>query len=83
MQCRVIILESDKEFAVSRPLLKGCHSQGATKQETIENIRFAISKGREKSRRNLIRRLIVREALLPNVPPENVAALAETALKTT
>ena len=42
MQYRVIIIESDEGFAVSCPMLKGCHSQGVTKQEAIENIRIAI-----------------------------------------
>jgi predicted RNase H-like HicB family nuclease len=42
MQYRVVIIESDEGFAVSCPMLKGCHSQGATKQEAIENIRIAI-----------------------------------------
>ena len=42
MQYRVIAIESDEGFAVSCPMLKSCHSQGATMQEAIENIRIAI-----------------------------------------
>jgi predicted RNase H-like HicB family nuclease len=42
MKYHVILIESDEGFAVSCPLLKGCHSQGATKQEALENIRIAI-----------------------------------------
>ena len=34
--------ESDYGYDVSCPTLEGCHSQGATEQEAIENIRDAI-----------------------------------------
>ena len=34
--------ESDYGYDVSCPTLQGCHSQGATEQEAIENIRDAI-----------------------------------------
>jgi len=39
-----IILEKEEEggYSVHCPLLKGCHSQGKTRQEAIENIREAI-----------------------------------------
>lgn len=34
-----VILEQDEEgFAASIPSLPGCHSQGATEQEALENI---------------------------------------------
>lgn len=39
---RVTLIESDEGFAVSCPALKGCHSQGATREEALENIRQAI-----------------------------------------
>ena len=42
MTYRVILEESDEGFAVSVPGLPGCHSQGATRQEAIENIADAI-----------------------------------------
>ncbi len=42
MNLRVVLIESDEGFAVSCPALKGCHSQGQTKDEALENIRGAI-----------------------------------------
>ncbi len=39
---RVVLIESDEGFAVSCPSLKGCHSQGSTRDEALENIRTAI-----------------------------------------
>ena len=39
---RVVLIESDEGFAVSCPALRGCHSQGATRDEALENIRDAI-----------------------------------------
>ena len=42
MDYRIVLIESDEGFAVSCPALRGCHSQGATREEAIENIRIAI-----------------------------------------
>ena len=42
MKYTVLIEESDEGFAVSVPGLPGCHSQGATEQEALENIADAI-----------------------------------------
>jgi predicted RNase H-like HicB family nuclease len=42
MTYRVVLIESEEGFAVSCPALKGCHSQGRTKEEALENIRDAI-----------------------------------------
>ena len=38
----VTLLEHDEGVSVSCPGLPGCHSQGATVEETLENIRDAI-----------------------------------------
>jgi predicted RNase H-like HicB family nuclease len=38
----VLIEESDEGFAVSVPGLPGCHSQGNTEAEALENITDAI-----------------------------------------
>jgi len=38
----VVLEESDEGFSVSVPGLPGCHSQGATEQEALENITDAI-----------------------------------------
>ena len=42
MRYKVIVEESDEGFAVSVPGLPGCHSQGATHQEALDNIADAI-----------------------------------------
>jgi predicted RNase H-like HicB family nuclease len=42
MKYTVVLQESEEGFAVSVPGLPGCHSQGATEQEALENIAVAI-----------------------------------------
>jgi len=42
MRYKVVLEESDEGLAVSVPGLPGCHSQGATEQEALENIAVAI-----------------------------------------
>ncbi len=42
MDYRIVLIESEEGFSVSCPALKGCHSQGKTKAEALENIRDAI-----------------------------------------
>ena len=42
MNYRVTLFQSDEGWAVSCPDLPGCHSQGATREEALENIREAI-----------------------------------------
>ncbi len=42
MDYRVIVIESEEGFSLSCPSLRGCHSQGATKAEALENIKIAI-----------------------------------------
>jgi predicted RNase H-like HicB family nuclease len=42
MKYKVILQESDEGFAASVPGLPGCHSQGATEQEALDNIADAI-----------------------------------------
>ena len=37
-----MLIKSDEGYAVSCPELKGCHSQGATVEEALENIKEAI-----------------------------------------
>jgi predicted RNase H-like HicB family nuclease len=39
---RVVLIESEEGFAVSCPALRGCHSQGRTRDEALANIRDAI-----------------------------------------
>ena len=42
MKYKVVLEESKEGFAVSVPGLPGCHSQGATEEEALENIKDAI-----------------------------------------
>lgn len=42
MDYRIVLIESEEGFAVSCPALRGCHSQGATREEAVENIKIAI-----------------------------------------
>jgi predicted RNase H-like HicB family nuclease len=43
MQYPVVVIETEEGFAVSCPALPGCHSQGATRDEALSNIREAIT----------------------------------------
>jgi len=43
MTYRVLLIETEEGFAVGCPSLPGCWSQGATRDEALENIRDAIS----------------------------------------
>lgn len=43
MQYRVVLIETEEGFSVSCPALPGCHSQGTTRDEALENIREAIT----------------------------------------
>jgi predicted RNase H-like HicB family nuclease len=43
MKYSVILEESEEGFAVSVPGLPGCHSQGRTEAEALENIADAIA----------------------------------------
>ena len=42
MSYRVTLFQSDEGWAVSCPDLPGCHSQGATRAEALDNIKDAI-----------------------------------------
>lgn len=42
MKYKIVLEDSEEGVAVSVPGLPGCHSQGATEQEAIENIKQAI-----------------------------------------
>ena len=39
---KIILIQSEEGWAVSCPALRGCHSQGETREEAIENIQIAI-----------------------------------------
>jgi len=42
MKYRVALRKTDEGYSVSCPSLPGCWSQGATEEEALANIRFAI-----------------------------------------
>lgn len=42
MTYRVVFIKTEEGFAVSCPALRGCHSQGRTREEAVANIRDAI-----------------------------------------
>ena len=42
MQYHIRLMQSEEGWAVSCPSLPGCHSQGANREEAIENIKVAI-----------------------------------------
>lgn len=42
MEYRIRLMQSEEGWAVSCPALPGCHSQGATREEAVENIKVAI-----------------------------------------
>lgn len=42
MKYRIAIRESEEGFSVSCPGLPGCHSQGASRREALDNIADAI-----------------------------------------
>ena len=42
MQYPIRLIQSEEGWAVSCPALPGCHSQGATREEAVENIKTAI-----------------------------------------
>ena len=42
MRYKVVLEESEEGYAASVPGLPGCHSQGATEQQAMENIADAI-----------------------------------------
>jgi len=42
MKFKVVLIESEEGYAASCPSLRGCHSQGSTPEEALENIKIAI-----------------------------------------
>ena len=63
MEYRVVLVQSEEGFAVSCPALRGCHSQGSTMDEGLENIKLAIREwldveSEEKSKLSVIERIV-------------------------
>jgi len=57
MQYPVVLIESEEGFAITCPALPGCHSQGATREEALANIREAISLWQEVAEEDAARAL--------------------------
>jgi predicted RNase H-like HicB family nuclease len=63
MEYRVVLIESEEGFSVSCPALRGCHSQGSTLEEALENIKSAIrdwidAESEKKSKLSIIERIV-------------------------
>lgn len=43
MRYKILLTRSDEGFSVAVPGLPGCHSQGATEEEAVSNIKSAIA----------------------------------------
>jgi len=43
MRYKVVLEESEEGYAVSVPGLAGCHSQGDTEEEALQNVADALS----------------------------------------
>ena len=39
---KIVLIRSDEGWSVSAPSLPGCHSQGRTEAEAIDNIKVAV-----------------------------------------
>ncbi|MCX6583271.1 MAG: type II toxin-antitoxin system HicB family antitoxin [Candidatus Aminicenantes bacterium] len=65
MKYKVILIESEEGVAASCPQLRGCHSQGATIVEALDNIKDAIREwlGAEREEMKVFR-VIEREVVL-------------------
>jgi len=65
MNYKVILIESEEGFAVSCPQLRGCHSQGKTIDEALENIKDAIREWLDSEKEEMsVFRVIEREVAL-------------------
>ena len=63
MEYRVVLVESEEGFSVSCPALRGCHSQGSTLDEALENIKSAIrewldTESEERSKLSITERIV-------------------------
>jgi len=63
MEYRVVLVQSEEGFSVSCPALRGCHSQGSTMDEALENIKSAIrewldAESEKKSKLTVIERTV-------------------------
>jgi predicted RNase H-like HicB family nuclease len=82
MEYQVVLEESEDGFAVSVPGLPGCHSQGGSEEEAMENISDAIREYlavvEEHNRGKTVRRLAVEACEVPKLPGINHDRCGET-----
>lgn len=65
MKYRVVLHESEEGWSVSCPDLKGCHSQGNSREEALRNIQQAIQLWIEvESEENGVKRIEATEVTL-------------------
>ena len=65
MKYKVILIESEEGVAASCPQLRGCHSQGETISEALENIKEAIREWLDAEKEEMkVFRVIEREVVL-------------------
>jgi predicted RNase H-like HicB family nuclease len=65
MKYKVILIESDEGVAASCPQLRGCHSQGETISEALDNIKEAIREWLDAEKEEMkVFRVIEREVAL-------------------
>jgi len=60
MKYKIALQKTDEGFSASVPGLPGCWSRGATEDEALENIRYAIGEYLA-AREDLLRGTVVRE----------------------
>jgi predicted RNase H-like HicB family nuclease len=63
VEYRVVLVQSEEGYSVSCPALRGCHSQGSTLDEALENIKSAIrewleAESQEKSKLTIMERIV-------------------------
>ncbi len=42
MRYKIVLIKTKEGYSVSCPALRGCHSQGKTKRQALQNIKSAI-----------------------------------------
>ena len=59
MAYRIRLIQSHEGWSVSCPALPGCHSQGATREDAVANIKIAIKEWLEvEAEENVFRELL-------------------------
>ena len=83
MRYDVVLIRSDEGYAVHCPALPPCWSQGATREEALENIRDAIAEYLDYQREKAAQRKadLISEARREGCRVEECAVAVETGVK--